>query len=282
MNLRLSDQCFVKFIDHIHHLTGIAISVDRKTMVESRIRKRVVMLNMESYEDYLTCIQADADESREFIDLITTNETYFFRTPRVWKYLEETFLPEWFEQHPRNTFKAWSAASSSGEEAHSLGVLCEAFKDANPGFQYLIVGSDISKSMVERCHSGLYAGRSIRAFRNQRPEWLSRYMETYDGENYQVVSSIKNRLRFREHNLFHSPPMKDSFDLILLRNVLIYFQPQDQEKVVSLIHTRLATDGRLIIGESESLSHINTKFRKIDCYIYEPMVNDLSTTQTSA
>lgn len=128
MNLSISQTCFRKFCKVIHQLTGVTIGSDRTTLVEGRVRRRIRSLSLDSYEEYLQLVETDKREQTTFIDLITTNETYFFRTPRIWSYLFETFLPDWHEQNTGRTFKVWSAAASSGEEAHSLGVLCEAFK----------------------------------------------------------------------------------------------------------------------------------------------------------
>ncbi|HBE71836.1 MAG TPA: chemotaxis protein [Planctomycetaceae bacterium] len=270
MTVQLSDKCFDDFIKYTHDLTGISISVDRKSMVEGRIRKRLNASEIDSYESYLDHIQSDSDELRQFVDVITTHETYFFRTPLVWRYMEETLLPDWMKRQNNGRFRAWSAASSSGEEAHSLGVLCEAFKGSHRGFRYEILGSDISEEMVMRSREGKYSGRSLRAFRANRPELFSEYMMCVGDETFQVVETIKNCLEFRQHNLFKPLISRERFDLILLRNVLIYFAPADQEKVISLICKLLNPNGRLIIGESESLSHIETPLEKETHFVYQP------------
>ena len=269
MNLSISQTCFLKFCKVIHQLTGVTIGSDRTTLVEGRVRRRIRSLNLDSYEVYLQLVENDKREQTTFIDLITTNETYFFRTPRIWSYLFESFLPDWYGQNRGRTFKVWSAAASSGEEAHSLGVLCEAFKSENSDFRYQILGTDISRKMVELCDEGVYTGRSLRAFRDSKPEWFEEHMNAISSTEFKVNEEIKSRLRFRQHNLFQPLSATDRFDLVLLRNVLIYFKGEDQEKVVSLIAPRLAEDGLLVIGESESLAHINTGFQKKTNYVYE-------------
>lgn len=271
MNLSISQTCFLKFCKVIHQLTGVTIGSDRTTLVEGRVRKRIRSLNLDSYEEYLQLVENDKGEQTTFIDLITTNETYFFRTPRIWSYLFDSFLPDWYGQNRGRTFKVWSAAASSGEEAHSLGVLCEAFKSENSDFRYQILGTDISKKMVELCDEGVYTGRSLRAFRESKPEWFEEHMNAISSTEFKVNEEIKSRIRFRQHNLFQPLHATDRFDLVLLRNVLIYFKGEDQEKVVSLIAPRLAQDGLLVIGESESLAHINTGFQKKTNYVYEAM-----------
>lgn len=271
MSVVLNDKCLNDFIKLIHELTGITIASNRNSMVEGRLKKRLSTLGLSSYENYLKLVREDTAEQVNFIDLVTTNETYFYRTPRVWDYIEKKLLPEWFSLHPKTVFTAWSAASSSGEEAHTLGVICQAFKDKNPTFLYQITGTDISKEMVDLCQRGHYSGRSIEFFKTNRPELFEKYLTKAHGENFQVIPEIKSRLKFHQHNLFQSLRNNDRFNLVLIRNVLIYFKGSDQEKVISLIGPKMTEDGVMIIGESESLTHINTNFKSLEPLVYKQM-----------
>lgn len=269
MSLILNEKCLNDFIKIIHELTGITIAPNRSSMVEGRLRKRLTTLGLTSYESYLKLVREDSSEQVSFIDLVTTNETYFYRTPRIWDYIEKKLIPEWFTAHPKAIFSAWSAASSSGEEAHTLGIICQAFKENNPNFLYQITGTDVSREMVGLCQQGNYAGRSIESFKKNRPELFEKYMTKATGESYQVIPEIKSRLKFQQHNLFQSLQRKEQFNLVLIRNVLIYFKGPDQEKVVSLIGPKMAEDGVMIIGESESLTHINTGFTSVEPLVYK-------------
>lgn len=268
MEVVLNEKCFQAFLKLIYDLTGITIAQNRTSMVEGRLRKRVSSLGLSNYETYLQLVKEDRNEQVFFIDLVTTNETYFYRTPRVWEYIQNKLLPEWHLKHPKQVFMAWSAAASSGEEAHTLGLICQFFKEKNPSFVYQIMGTDISNEMVGLCQQGKYSGRSIESFKNQRPELFEKYMKKLEDGSYQAVPEIKSRIRFSQHNLFKSLQSKDKFDLVLIRNVLIYFKPNDQEKVLSLIAPKLSEQGVLIIGESESLSHIQTSFKHQEPLVY--------------
>ena len=272
MDMVLGEKCFTDYIQLIHELTGITIGKNRNSLVESRLRKRIVTLNLNSYESYFLRVKEDKTEQVKFVDLVTTNETYFYRTPRIWDYIENKFLPDWFKKNPNTIFTAWSAASSSGEEAHTLGIICEAFKEKNPTFVYQIIGTDISKEMVSLCQRGEYSGRSIDSFQKNRPELFSKFMIKSSGESYKVNAEIKSRLRFQQHNLFSPFFHPEKFHLVLVRNVLIYFNSADQERVISLIEPKMIDDGALIIGESESLTHINTNFKSIEPLVYKKKV----------
>ncbi len=264
----IDESCFENILVLVHKLIGITIAKNKKSMVQGRLRKRIVSLGLATYEDYYHLVVESKDEKSIFIDLLTTNETYFFRTPRIWKYIEEVYLPQWAQNNAGKTFQAWSAAASSGEEAHSLGIICQKFKEKNPLFNYQIWGSDISREMVSYCMKGEYQGKSIEAFKTSMPDVFQRFMKLNLETKYEVLPEIKKRLSFFEHNLFS--PLRNSinFDLILVRNVFIYFTAVDQEVVLSKLWDKLDPEGILIIGESESLANLNCNFKKIDNLIY--------------
>lgn len=280
MDVVLVEKCFGEFVELIHELTGITIGANRTSMIEGRLRKRVAALRLSSYEEYLHLVRQDRAEQVEFINLVTTNETYFYRTPRIWSYLENKLLPAWLESHPKQVFKVWSSASSSGEEAHTIGVICENFKETNPVFQYQIIGSDVSKEMVGLCREGMYSGRAVEAFKKLRPDLFSKFMREVSEGTYQVAPEVRSRMKFQQHNLFQQFRGVERFDLILIRNVLIYFKGPDQEKVISQVVTNLASDGALIIGESESLAYINTVLKSIEPLIYR--IDEQSASQEKA
>lgn len=268
----INQACFDGFSKIIHHLTGITLKQERQTMLVGRLRRRVRALDLSSFEEYLDYVKIHKEEHENFVNQITTNETYFFRTPRVWEYLENTFLPHWQLEKPAPVLQVWSAASSTGEEAHTLGILMQFFKDNNTGFDYKITGTDIDTSVIETASNGLYNGRSIERFRHARPEWFSRYMQGSDVSGYRVVPAIKSRLQFSQFNLFSKQIPASRFDLVLLRNVLIYFTAQDQESVMSTVYKRLNSGGTAIIGESESLNNLSTDFEPIAPTIYKGAV----------
>lgn len=154
-----------------------------------------------------------------------------------------------------------------GEESHSLGVLLQIFRDKKLGFSYQISGSDISREMVSLCEDGHYKGKTIERFRELRLDAFNKFMRA-DGDGYRVIPDIRKRFGFFQHNLFDPLKEKDKFHLILLRNVLIYFKKSDQEKVVAQMHSHLATNGLLVIGESESLTNLETEFNPVAPLIY--------------
>ena len=264
---KIGDRSFTKYIRFIHENTGITIPENRRSMLISRIRKRLRKLRIPNYRSYLTLIKNSKEEKRFFINLITTNETYFYRTPRIWRYIEDEFLPKQAATSSK-VINIWSAAASTGEEAHTLGVLCQNFKDNNVNFRYKIMGSDISTSVIEKATEGKYLGRSIQRFKEARWPLFQKYMIGNETIGYQVLPQIKNNIHFTVHNLFHGLTENQKFDLILLRNVLIYFSKVDKEEVLKNLHRKLNPGGNLIIGESESLNSLHSNFESVAPLIY--------------
>ena len=278
--LRMNDICFKQFSALIHQMMGITIGADRKEMLSGRLRSRMRELDLDTYESYFEYLTTNKSEHGSFVNAITTNETYFYRTPRIWNYVSGTFIPDWYQANRGKTLKVWSAASSTGEEAHTLGVVMQQFKDKHPGFDFQILGTDIAPAVVEHARRGLYKGRAIERFRNTQADLFSRYLIGDDENGFRVLPDIKSRLQFNEFNLFDCVSQSSSFDLVLLRNVLIYFTKDDQKKVMANLHHALVPQGVAIIGESETLNNLDTEFEPVIPTIYR--VKDASLKQQIA
>lgn len=264
----LSDASFAEFLRLTHSMTGITISESRKSMVISRLRKRLIANSLTRFDDYLAVVRRNDEEAPHFINSITTNETYFYRTPRVWTYLTDDFVPRWIAAHPGRPLRLWSAAASTGEEAHTAGVLLEAIRERHRTFDYRIIGTDISARVISIAQKGLYAGRAIERFRAAHPDLFRRHMQGTEETGFSVSSAIRERLKFEMHNLFKPSLPGKGFDIVLLRNVLIYFNKTDQEQVLENIRLAMDPSGVLVIGESESLSSLATGFKSVVPFVY--------------
>ena len=246
-------------IEQVRRHTGIAMNERKWTMLKGRLRRRVMALGLPDYRDYLQVLDTSADEVRDFIDLVTTNETSFFRTPRIWDYLAQTFLPQWQATHAGTTLRVWSAAASSGEEAWTTAMLCEEFRAREPAFRYAIVGTDISDGILASARAGSYQGRSIEGLRQHHPALLQKWFRS-EGAQTTVNDALRTHVSFRQHNLYAVPRDLGQFDLVLLRNVLIYFDLDGQQAVLTNVRRAMKPDAILIVGESESLSRVATGF----------------------
>ncbi len=255
-----------RVIKKVHQLTGISINEQKKTMMQSRLRRRMRELMIDTYEAYMDYLDKTAGESEFFINIMTTNETFFFRTPRVWEHFQKEFLPEWHKNNPNGVLKIWSAASSSGEEAYSIAISCNEFKNAHPTFDFRVQGSDISSDVLREATGGVYAEKSIEFMRRSHPALFEKYFTEKKEKMFEVSLDIKKRVLFQPHNLF--TVKKEMFDIIFLRNVLIYFTSEDQEAVLRNVAKSLKEEGTLMIGESESLNRLDTPYEFKSACVY--------------
>lgn len=244
--------------------TGIAMTDRKSTLLERRLRPRMLALNIRSYQSYVQRVREDRDEVPHFIDLVTTNDTLFFRTQHVWDYVEQTFLPDWWRAHPGATLKVWSAAASSGEELYSIAMLCDQFQQANPAFRYQILATDISRQILAAARAGKYAGRSVERLLASHPDWVEKYFSEA-GDGLRVAEVLKRNVTLAQHNLLTplSPPapFDHAFDLVFLRNVLFYFDRAYQQTVLRQVQQSMAPNARLILGESDSITGFDAGLR---------------------
>lgn len=266
--LQLDRDVMNKVRELVYQRTGISLESGKEQLIESRLRRRLRALEIQDAAVYLDYLEQNPAEYEHFVNVFTTNETSFFRTVRVWRYIEETLLEQWSEDcsKPR---QVWSAASSSGEEPYSLAMAVDQFnRRAEQKIKVKVLGSDISTEVVAKAKSGRYSGRTITRLKAARPDVLLSYF-SQRGDEYCLRPPISQAVQFRRHNLFKNPPYNGHYDLVMLRNVLIYFNNKDQEAVLSNIYRSLKPGGVLIVGESESLSNLNTGFEFSEPLIYK-------------
>jgi chemotaxis protein methyltransferase CheR len=266
--IELSDGNFAKLQQIIHDTTGITIADGRKSMLLSRLRGRLRDMNETDFKSYISRVTSDTDELQEMINRVTTNKTLFYRTPRVWEHFVTTAVAGFVDRNPGRPMRIWSAAASTGEEAYTAGMVLETVRQTQDGFDYKIVGSDISSRVLGEAETGCYGPDRVANFRKSHPELFQTHMLGDDTAGYRVRPQIKSRVSFRPHNLQNRMTHAGPFDAVFLRNVLIYFTPKDQEIILDHVHSVMHSDGVLYIGESESLSRLTTKFEMVEPIIY--------------
>jgi chemotaxis protein methyltransferase CheR len=239
--------------------TGIAMNERKSVLLERRLRPRMDALALGSYQAYMDRVESDRSEVPHFIDLVTTNDTQFFRTPQIWDYVARRFLPEWQRSHPGACLNIWSAASASGEELYSAAMVCEEFKLQHGALPYRILATDISQQMLDLAAAGSYAGRSVERLRAAHPALAARYFVA-DGAGVRVKDELKRNVGFARHNLLQPLRPAQQFDLILLRNVLIYFDAEHQQAVIDCARPSMKPHARLILGESESIQRLASEY----------------------
>lgn len=261
----ISDREFGLFQEFMHTLAGVYLPSSKKSLVLARLSRRLRDLGMNCLGDYFHSIDAGRDplELQRAVDLLTTHETYFFREPPHFDFLARRVLPA---QRPGDTFRVWSAASSTGEEAHSIAMLLMQHFGASRPWQ--VFGSDISAGAVEKARAGIYRRQRI----DQMPKG---YLQSYclrgvgrDEGSLRIKDEVAEHVRFAQINLNRPLPNIGSFDVIFLRNVLIYFDTATRQGVVERLVQRLKPAGWLFIGHSESLGDVATSLRQYQPSIY--------------
>ena len=245
----LQDKTFRAIAELMHSSIGLSFAAHKKPLIASRLAPRLQRLGMAGYEDYLALISGDDDQG-EFqvaVDLLTTNETYFFREPAHYELLEQ----ELARRRPAS-LRVWSAASSFGDEAYSTAMLLSDMQtQGRIGEDWSILGTDISDRVLRSASQAIYPQERLR---NVSPERLKRYCWRGEGEAEglsQMQPKLRDRVRFGQLNL--CVPIDDlgPFDVVFLRNVLIYFDPPTKAEVVDRVLTQLRPDGILFLGTAE-------------------------------
>lgn len=271
---------FEELREFVYQQTGINLGPEKKVMVEGRLRKRMRLLNLPTYHDYLQFLfsaHGIKSELDPFINAITTNKTDFFREEKHFVYLINCALPEISASRPRGyqqkQYSLWSAGCSSGEEPYTLGIVLSELAERDQAVTYSLCATDISTEMLQVASKGVYDFERVQDI---PLPLLKKYFLRGKGshEGYvRIDARLRELIKFYRINLlsipkdFHAP-----FDVIFCRNVLIYFDRQTQRRVVQNMLEYLRPGGYLFIGHSETLSGLDlpliratsTVYKKID------------------
>ncbi len=267
LHSELNSEELEMIVQLVYKHTGMTMSQNKKVLLQGRIRPRLRNLGLSSFSEYIKYLEKNKNEVQEFINQVTTNETAFFRTKRIWNFFQNEYLPDWTSKNPRKKLKIWSGAASSGEEIYTIAMCCAEFSKKVPTFDYSILGTDISTQVLKFAELGVYQGKSIDSIRNHSIDLFEKYFLKTNESEFQISNTLKQKVKFATHNLMH--PQNSLFDLIFLRNVLIYFEPNEQEIILNYMSNALTPEGKIIIGESESLTGVKSRFRFFAAQIYE-------------
>ncbi|MBA4110965.1 MAG: SAM-dependent methyltransferase [Leptothrix sp. (in: Bacteria)] len=259
----ITDQEFNRFQRFIYEAAGITMASSKKALVSGRLAKRLQARQLKSYTDYFNLLSSGQakDEVQTAIDLLTTNETYFFREPKHFELLKSLAQAH----KPGQSFRVWSAASSTGEEAYSMAMVLADTLGSNP---WEILGSDISTRVLQRARAGHFP---MERARNIPQPYLKRYcLKGFDEQEgtMLVEKSLRQRIRFIQANLNEPLPQLGQFDVIFLRNVMIYFNGDTKRQVVARVISMLKPGGYFCIGHSESLNDISDALLTVAPSIY--------------
>ena len=235
---------YEKFKKDVLTLTKIDLNSYKEKQMKRRIDTLIGKTKAKSYDEYVSLLKTDKNVLEQFVNFLTINVSEFYRNPDQWQILDKKVFPELIQKFGKN-LKIWSAACSTGDEPYSLVM---AFSKHLPLNQINIIATDIDKQVIEKAKTGLYNEKSIASV----PDEFKKKYFTKVGPSYQISNDIKSRVQFKQHNL-----LKDSYpdrcDLIVCRNVLIYFTEEAKDEVFRKFNTALKPEGILFIGSTEQI-----------------------------
>lgn len=265
MELRnIGDQEFAQFQALLARIAGISMGASKKSLVAGRLAKRLQHCKAASYADYFKLVTGAGgqDELQVALDLLTTNETYFFREPKHFELLRELAGGE---RKPGATFRIWSAACSSGEEPYSMAmVLADRCGDAG----WEVLASDLSTRVLAQARRALYP---MERSTNIPPAYLSRFCLKGVGSqqgNFLIEQRLRARVKFEQINLNAALPAVGQLDAIFVRNVMIYFSQDTKRAVVARLLAPLKPGGYLVVGHSESLNGVADELSAVAPSVY--------------
>lgn len=269
MDYAISSDEFQRFRKLIYEESGISLSEQKRSLLVSRLSKRLRELGVATFAEYYDRLMEDAnrEEFTRMLDLISTNKTDFFREPGHFDFLRERILPE---LEPVKRIRIWSSACSTGEEPYTIAITLYEAVQVPAQWEFHILASDLSTRVLAKAAAGIYDSERVA---DVPEDVVRRHFLRGRGNStglVKVKSHLASIIRFRRINLMDEPfPIKTPLDLIFCRNVMIYFDRPTQEKLVNRFHRYLKPGGYLFIGHSESLQWVQHPFKSLAPTIYQ-------------
>ncbi|MDH5545719.1 MAG: protein-glutamate O-methyltransferase CheR [Gammaproteobacteria bacterium] len=264
----ITDVEFERFRKLIYELAGISLSDAKRSLVVSRLSKRLRHHGLTKFMDYYRMITdgGNIGEQQIMVDLLTTNETYFFREPKHFELLEEIARSH---QSWSTPFRVWSAAASSGEEGYTIAMVLDNVIGDKP---WEVLGTDISTRVLEAARLGLYTEqRTSRIPSNYLYKYCLKGVRSQQGMVL-VDKKLRDKVTFKHMNLLSEWGHMGEFDVIFLRNVMIYFDLETKQKLVNKISSQLKQGGYFLIGHSESLNGLHHTLETVQPSVYRKKV----------
>jgi len=265
----ISERDFQRLSSFIERELGIKMPIAKKIMLESRLAKRLRMHGFSDYGEYVDFVFSEEGTRAELIhmiDAVTTNKTDFFREADHFDYLLNVYLPS---VPTSEVLRFWSAGCSTGEEPYTLAMVLEEFRRGSPSLRYGILATDISTKVLSKAQEAVYEEEKVVPV----PwDYKKRYMLKSKDTAARIVRikrELREKIEFRRLNLMDDDfGIKERFDVIFCRNVIIYFDRPTQERLMGKFHARLKDGGLLFLGHSETMTGFGVPFRSLAPTVY--------------
>lgn len=239
----MSDKDYSVFIDRVLQKYGIDLALYKEAQMKRRLTSLRDKRGFKDFQAYFDEIVKDANLKNEFLDRITINVSEFYRNPSRWQYLDQTIIPKILENNKRPRF--WSAACSTGEEPYTLALIMSKHMNLD---QIEILATDIDDNVMNKAKQGIYAERVVK---DVPKELLHKYFTAQNGE-YRIQQQLINRVTYKKHNLL-ADPYNGPYDLIICRNVMIYFTDEAKEQIYLKFSQALRPGGYFFVGSTEQI-----------------------------
>lgn len=248
--------------DLVKARSGIVLTPEKAYLIESRLQPLARLRGLGDLDGLVAALRRDVPGLADtVVEAMTTNESLFFRDQRPFEQFRRLVLPKLLQARSASRkIRIWSAACSSGQEPYSLAMLLCEEAPKLAGWTVEILGTDLSKAMVERARAGAYSQFEVQ--RGMPPAMLARHF-TRDGDKWAASAALRSMLRFRTFNLLDDPSPLGTFDVVLCRNVLIYFDHATKGRILDRLAGRLNPEGTLYLGGSETVFGITERFEPI-------------------
>ncbi|AQR97036.1 CheR family methyltransferase [Clostridium saccharoperbutylacetonicum] len=253
---------FNEFHKWVHRELGINLSAYKPEQLNRRINSLMTRVGIKSLDEYTRAIKENPEQRQKFLDFITINVTEFFRNPELFQDLEKQISKELLPNNPN--LKIWSAACSIGCEPYTLGIILDRL---TPNGRHNIIATDIDDTILSKAKIGEYTQNEIKGVNNTD---LSKYFSTKD-DKYYIVPKIKNMVTLKKHDLILDN-YENGFDLIVCRNVVIYFNNDIKQEIYKKFSNSLKKGGLLFVGATESIyNYRDYGFEKASTFIYKKL-----------
>lgn len=267
---------FKKLSEAIYKFSGIHLPEGKRNLVEGRIRKRIKILELNTFQEYVNYLFSNSGLEHELtplIDVVTTNKTDFFRENAHFEFMVSTALPELEKKNKTacklNSINIWSAGCSTGEEPYTMAIVLNEYAEKNKGFRYSVFASDISTEVLKIASLGIYEYEKIEMMSNELKKKYLLKSKNPENQVVRIAPEIRSMVRFARINFIDEDyNLPNKMDMVFCRNVLIYFDKPTQEKVIRNLASNMNEGGFLFLGHSETTMGMNLSVERVASTIY--------------